>query len=191
MVEIRVDDSEIIGLADKFRAAGNQAPHAIRRAVNWTGDRTDTQVVRALTKQTGLKRVVIRKAVKRKRANYGDLSYRLKSRGGNVRLKFFAARETRKGVSAAPFGQRAIVAHAFIKGGRFPKRVPLAMGGHVFMRTGSKRLPIEARKSGVFIPVEMVSGATAAAFLSTVNALLPARVGHELSAILAGHAPRG
>ena len=189
-----IDDSAIRHLAEKFRRAGNQAPHAIRRALNHTGDKTRTQVIRALTAQTGLKRKVIASAVKTKRANYGALEYRLRSKGGNVRLKFFGARETRKGVSAAPWNARRVYSGAFMKGGRFPKRVVFSkrgMGGNVFRRAGRGRLPIEQVRSGLFIPNEMINGQSAAAFLATVKALLPARVAHELDALLSGAAPRG
>lgn len=163
-----------------MRRAGAKAPMAIRHAVNRTGDMADTQVVRMLTAQTGLKRKTIRKAVKRKRAGVGGLVYRLQSAGGDVGLGYFGARETAKGVSAAPWGKRRIYPHTFIKGGRFPNRKTLNMGGQVFMAAG-RRLPIFKIKSGLYIPKEMVSGATARAFLTTVRAMLPVRLEHEFS----------
>lgn len=151
------------------------------RAVNRAGDQSRTQVRRALTRQTGLKRVVIVKAVRATRSTAGTLTYSMRSEGGDVALRFFAARETRKGVSAAPFGQRRIFDGAFIKGGRFPTRVDIGRGGHVFERAGAARLPIERQKSGVSIPAEMVRGATADVFTSTVERVLPQRLAHEIS----------
>lgn len=191
MITIAFDGSGIHRLANVFAAAGAQAPHAIRRGLNRTGEKVRTQVKRALVQQTGLKAGVINRAVKTRRANFSDLSYVLKSRGGNISLKHFGARETRAGVSAAPGGKQQIFPGAFIKGGRFPRRVALKMGGHVFQRTGSSRLPIEKVKSGIYIPNEMVSGASEQAFFTTARQYLPADVGKELYAILAGVAPRG
>lgn len=191
MISVGVDFSQFRALANAFAAAGDQAPHAIRRGLNRTGDKVRTQVKRALVPQTGLKAGVINRAIKTKRASYGRLAYEIKSRGGNISLKYFGARETRSGVSAAPRGQRQIFPGSFVKGGRFPRRVALKLGGHAFKRTGKGRLPIEKQKSGVFIPDEMVSGASAQAFYATARQHLPADVGRELYAILAGVAPRG
>lgn len=182
---LEIDYREIDGLAEKFKRAEQEAPKAIARAVRRTGDMTATRVVRALTAQTGLKRQVIARAVKKKPAG---LTYSLKSRGGNVSLKYFKARETRKGVSAAPWNHRRVYAGAFIKGGRFPHRVGINKGGQVFKRTGASRVPIARLKSGLFIPTEMVSGATAAEFLRAVRTILPNRLQHEIAAILGGHA---
>jgi hypothetical protein len=183
--ELHVDVSEFIDLERTFRQFGTKAPGAIRRAVNHTGKKADTQVVRALTKQTGLKRKVIRKAVHRVPAMAGGMVYILRSSGGNVGLKYFGAGEIRKGVSAAPLGKRRLYPGAFIKGGLFPNRVAIKRyGGAVLYRSDGGRLPIKAMKSGVFIPQEMVTGATAAAFKKTVRVALPIRLAHEIGRIL-------
>ena len=182
---LEIDARQIDHLAALFKLAQEKAPAAIGRAIRRTGDQTATRVVRSLTKQTGLKRQVIARAVKKMPAG---MTYRLKTRGGNVALKYFGARETHKGVSAAPWNRRRVFASTFIKGGRFPKRVGLKLGGQVFARTGTRRVPIAKQKSGLFIPKEMISGATAAEFLNAVRTLLPPRLQHEIGAILGGHA---
>lgn len=186
-VGLEIDVREFVDLAERFRQAGPKAPGAVRRAVNRTGAMADTQVVRALTGQTGLKRKIIRKAVHRRPATAGGLTFVLWSAGGNVALKYFGAKETRRGVTATPWGQRKLYAGAFIKGGLFPRRVAIKrFGGAVLTRAaGAKRLPIKAIKSGVFIPEEMVKGATAAVFLKTVRAVLPRRLDHEFGRLLA------
>ena len=183
--------SGMVKFARLVDAIGNgQLVHASNRAVNWTGDRTRTRVRRALTKQTGLKAGTIRKAIKTRRSSWGTLTYTMSSFGGDISLKYFGARETRKGVSAAPFGKRQIFPGTFIKGGRFPKRVALNKGSHVFKRVGSGRLPIEKQLSGVIIPREMVRDQSADAFdKSAVQ--LEARFAHEIGAIASGAAPRG
>lgn len=182
---LEIDARQIDHLAELFKLAEHKAPAAITRAIKRTGDMTATRVVRSLTKQTGLKRQVIVRAIKKQPAG---MTYSLKSRGGNISLKYFGARETRKGVSAAPWNKRRVFSGVFMKGGRFPHRVALNMGGQAFARTGAGRVPIARQKSGLFIPTEMVSGATRAEFLRTVAAVLPVRLKHEIGAILGGHA---
>ncbi|MGE3877176.1 MAG: hypothetical protein AB7F74_29810 [Parvibaculaceae bacterium] len=156
------------------------------RAVNRAGDMARTQVRSVLPKQTGLKRRTIVKAVHVSRSNPGTLVYTMAAKGGDVSLKYFGPRETRRGVSAAPFGNRQIFAGMFVKGGRFPNRVAINMGGHVFKRVGSKRTPIALQDSGVIIPAEMVKGATARAFETTVGRVLPQRMEHEIRRVTKG-----
>ncbi|MDF2369400.1 MAG: phage tail protein [Rhizobiaceae bacterium] len=173
-------DNALKSLGDKrMRQVAN-------RVVNRAGNQTKTQVTRALTKQTGLKRRTIVKAIKVKRSGWSDPSYRMTTTGGDVALKYFNARETRRGVSARPFGQRKVFASTFIKGGRFPDRVGLGMGGHVFEREGARRMPINKIKSGVIIPAEMVKGETATAFNKTASRVLMTRMSHELSRATGG-----
>lgn len=187
MLSLKLDDSAIKRIQIALEAAAKRAPDAARRAINWTGDRAKTRVAPALTTQTGLKRGTINRFMHVTRASYGSLMYRIVGRGGDVGLKYFGARETRKGVSAAPWGKRRVYGGSFIKGGQFPNRVALGkLHGHVFARTGEGRLPIAKQKSGLFIPEEMVKGASAEAFEVAVATLLPARVEHEVAAILSG-----
>lgn len=183
-MRVRIDVSAFGKAGARFRQAGKKGPIAMARALNHTGDKVRTQMIRALVPQTGLKRKTIVKALVKNRAGAGSLVYVIKSRGGDISLKHFAARETRKGVTAAPRGQRKLFASAFVKGGRFPNRVGLGLGGHVFARVGKSRTPIKRLKSGVFIPAEMVKGATKEAFDRTVASELPKRINHELSRLI-------
>jgi hypothetical protein len=68
------------------RLSGDQKYTAFRRAINHTGDKAKTVVIRELAGQTGLKSKVIRKAVKVKRANFSSLEYVMTTRGGDVSL---------------------------------------------------------------------------------------------------------
>lgn len=194
-LEVRVDAADLARMANLIGAAGKMAPVAIARAVNHTGDKARTGMIRALTKQTGLKRKVIVKALKVTRAATGGSAgagaatsvYVIRSRGGNVSLKYFGARETRRGVSAAPWGQRQVFTGTFIRGGHFPNRVAIPkLGGQVYERTGPGRMPIRKAKSGLYIPAEMVRGATAAAFQSIARTDLPDRLVHELLRVMLG-----
>lgn len=191
MSVLRIRWEDVAGLKRLENAmamlSSDKLQHALRRAVNHTGDKAKTQVIRALAKQTGLRQKTIRKAIKVRRANYDSLEYVLTTRGGDIALKYFSARETRHGVKAKPFGEWQTFADTFMKGGRFPKRVEAkGLNGHVYKRVGPKRLPIEIQDSGVIIPAEMLKGATAEAFTKVVNNSLPSRVMHEMSRLAPG-----
>lgn len=185
-----VGDVDVKGLQrfeNMLGALGADAPKAVNRAINRTGDMARTQVVRTLAKQTGLPQKTIRKSVKVKRSSWADLEYRLKSAGGDVSLKYFKKRETDDGVRAYLGQARGWdwFAESFFRGGRWPgPRKEISWShGHVFVRAGG-RTDLEKVTSGVFIPVEMVEGATARAFEATVAQTLPRRLDHEISRIL-------
>ena len=161
------------------------------RALKRAGNMARTQVVRALAKQTGLKQKIIRKAIgKPKPPNFDSLTYVMATRGGEVSLKYFRARESRKGVTAYPFGKRTLFAGAFMKGGRFPNRKFVSkFHGGVFEADSSSSewgRAFKPVRSNVWIPNEMVSGETARAFTQTVAIQLPRRVEHELSRMTRG-----
>jgi hypothetical protein len=182
-VSIMIDASSLKRVSNLLHSAGKNAPLAMIRAVNHTGDKARTQMRRVLVTQTGLKMKTIRKAVTSKRAFNGG-AYEIKSRGGNVRLMFFGARETHKGASAAPWNKRQVYPGTFMKGGLFPNRKGMVAGGTVVRRVGKKRYPLHGVKSGLFIPTEMVTGSSEAAFYSTVESALPDRLAHELYRVL-------
>jgi len=186
MIELHISDAQWIELGQRVQAAGQNAPRALTRAINHTGKKARTQMVRALADQTGLKLKVTRKALKTKNASGVNGSFVIRSEGGNIRLKFFKARETRKGVVASPWNKRTTYAGVFMKGGRFPKRVDLGMHGATVYRAGKARYPLKTQKSGLFIPTEMVKAQTAAAFYNTAQRELPPRLLHELGRALAG-----
>ncbi|WPZ23120.1 phage tail protein [Sulfitobacter faviae] len=168
-------------------ALGAEAPKAVNRAINRTGDMARTQVVRTLARQTGLPQKTIRKSVKVKRSSWANLEYQLKSAGGDVSLKYFKKRETDDGVRAYLGDARGWdwFAESFFRGGRWPRpRKAISWShGHVFVRVGG-RTELEKVKSGVFIPEEMVDGATAKAFEKSVEKNLPRRLDHEISRLL-------
>lgn len=176
--------SDLTGIKTLDRAMSRLSGKAIRligsRALNRAGSQGRTKSSRALAKQTGLKLRTVRTAMVPLKASAASLEYRIKARGGDIALKHFDARETRKGVSAKPFGKRKIFAGTFIKGGKFPSRVTLNMGGQVFAREGEDRFEIEKQKSGVILPNEMIKGESAKAWNDAVAKVLPVRIVHEL-----------
>ncbi|GJD65163.1 phage tail protein [Methylobacterium frigidaeris] len=188
---VTLDAAAIARLGNQIAAAGAQARPALARAINHTGDKAKTQMTRALVPQTGLKRRTIVKALRVDKAGKGGLTYTIRSKGGNIRLKHFGARETSTGVSAAPWSKRSIYPSTFMKAGWWPKRVVKPnWNGQVFERVGSRTNSgmdrFEVKRSGLYIPDEMVQGASRTAFEAAVERDLPDRLAHELGRVLGG-----
>lgn len=168
------------------------------RALKRTGNKARTQVIRALTAQTGLKAKVVRKAVKTIPPNFNSMAYVLASAGGNIGVKFFGPRETEAGVQARPFGKATVFPGTFTKAGFWPKRVnkpnwngqvfyvpSRTAGASIDPRQGRSALSKMAErfavaKSGVVIPDEMLSGATLAAFSEVIDRDLATDFAREL-----------
>jgi hypothetical protein len=193
-LEIRWADKALARFGSDVDRLNREFPKVLPRIVNQVGDRAKTQVIRNLTKQTGLPRKTIVKAIgdpSRASAGTGKLSYQMTTRGGNIRLKYFAPKETRPGVVAKPFGQRTLFAQTFMFGGRFPNRHGGNFDGNVMKRIGygdradgSRGEKLTQVRSGVFIPEEMTKGATAAAFERTAALLLEERVNAAIKKLL-------
>ncbi|HBQ33924.1 MAG TPA: hypothetical protein DD739_14820 [Ochrobactrum anthropi] len=179
-------DKHLSLFGSRIAVLNSRFPKVLPRIVNQVGNRAKTQVVRNLTKQTGLARKTIVKAVGDPGvARPGKLSYEMVTRGGNVRLKYLLPRETRSGVSAKPFGQRKLFPGSFMKGGKFPSRKDVPkFYGHVFHRNRSSGRHITYTRSGVFIPIEMAKGATRSAFERTAAPLLQQRVDAALKKLV-------
>ncbi len=177
-ISIRWADANLKRYGRRIEVLNTRLPQALPRLVNEVGARARTQVVRKLAGQTGLPRKTIVKAVgDPARARPGKLSYEMVTRGGNIRLKYLAPKETLPGVVARPWGKRTLFAGTFMRGGRFPARKDVAkFGGHVWRRLGGSRRFIVQARSGMLIPVEMTTGATRAAFEATAAPLLQQRL---------------
>jgi hypothetical protein len=172
-------------IAEAFRRASALSPVAVARALNATNAKVHTQIARVLPRQTGLKAGRVKAALKKEFASAGHLVAAVRARGPYIPLRDFGPRETRQGVSAAPWGKRQVFDGAFTRGGKFPNRVALALGGHVFKRLGKKRLKI-AITYGPAIPVEMVKDASKAAYEATVAAHLPLDLNRALGSVMRG-----
>lgn len=176
---MRWADQHLAHYAALLEQVNRESPLILPRIVNQVGNRAKTQVIRHLTAQTGLPRKTIVAAVGNPataRAR-GRLSYEMTTRGGFIRLKYLAPRETRAGVVAKPFGQAKLYPGAFMRGGRFPNRVAVAkFKGHAFQRLNSSGSKLAQVRSEVRIPTEMTVGATKAAFERTAGPLLQERV---------------
>ena len=159
---------------DACRKAPKQARDAMLFAVNDTGDRARTQVVRTLGRQMGLPYGTVREGLRTKPATGSDLTYKIISGGGYLSLRSFDAQQRRGGVSARPWGQRRLFRGTFIV---------RSLGGQVFRRTTRARFPIQ-KLWGPAMPMEMVREATPKAFEDTVSATLPKRLTYQLNRLL-------
>ena len=179
-------DKHLSLFGSRIEKLNSQFPNVLPRIVNQVGNRAKTQVIRNLTKQTGLPRKTIVKAIGDPGvARRGKLSYEMVTRGGDIRLKYLGAKETRKGVVAKPFGKRMLFAGSFMKGGKFPNRKDVPQfNGHAYHRLNKSGSKITYTRSGVFIPVEMTTGATKAAFERLAAPLLQQRVDDAIRKLL-------
>lgn len=178
-IKMRWADRHLAHYAELLDRLAVEAPNVLPRIVNQVGNRAKTQVIRNLAAQTGLPRRTIVKAVgdpATARAN-GRLSYEMTTRGGFIRLAYLGPRETRAGVVAKPFGNARLYPGAFMKGGKFPRRVAVPkFGGQVMRRVDKAGRRITQVRSEVRIPQEMTTGATKAAFERIAAPLLRDRV---------------
>lgn len=152
------------------------------RALNDTGNKTATRTGRALADQAGVKRTTGRKAVKKRtRSRPATLEFQIHIRGGAIRYKYFkGTRETRKGVSTAPRGERKLLTRHFINAGWAPTRVHKASwNGHVMTVTGNNKSGVDVARSDVFLPEESIQGDTAETF-DEGKSHLDTRVTHHL-----------
>lgn len=163
-----------------------KARQAMARAVNRAGRTTAVQVRRALVKQTSIKRAIVNAQVRTKAAAHqgtGAIEFVIWARGSEIPLAQFGARQFSWGVRAKVWGRMQRFPHTFGAPGDNPKVVS-ALGGQVFVRTSSDRLPIE-KVYGPSIPKEMVIGETKEAFESTAARETEKRLAHELGRLLA------
>lgn len=184
-VSIKWADNHLKEFGDSLHRLNTEFPKVLPRIVNQVGNRAKTQVVRNLTKQTGLPRKTIVKAVQVGAAGGKKLSYEMVTRGGDIRLKYLKPRETRAGVTAAPWGKRQLFPGTFMKGGAFPSRKAVArFDGHVWRRVNTSGSRITQARSGMRIPDEMTTGATLDAFNRTAAPLLQERVGKAIGKLI-------
>lgn len=162
---------------DQFRAnvarLGDEGPSIMAAMLNEGGAALREKTVAAETKQTNLSHGVNERAQVPTEASPGRLSFVTTVHGGNVRLKFFGAKESGSGVTANPWGRSTFYPGAFINSGFHGKRAPAPkLGGQTYRRVGKSRLPIEQERSGLFMPDELLKGATVQAFESGAPLIL-------------------
>lgn len=185
-IALKVDISGLTKFANQLQGAKAKMPAALAYIANTTGPMAIAAMKDALPGQTGLKSKTIDSAL---RGVGGGAKYTIRSKGGDIRLKYFGAHETAKGVSAAPWNSRRVYPATFIKSGWWPNRVKPIANGQVLRRVGKSKLPVTVVRSGLYIAEEMVKGASAAAFYRTVDAFVPALAEGIILGIIGGGSP--
>jgi hypothetical protein len=168
--------------------SGGEGRGVLAQALNEGGRAVRQATVAAETAQTGLPGETLERAQRELPADAGSLSYTIWSEGGNVRLKYFGAREGGGGVTAHPWNRSTFYDRAFITSGPRGRRAPSPkLGGHVYRSVGGSRRwggPVSVVRSGLFIPTEMTRGQTAAAFDQGAASVLATTVVARLGAML-------
>ncbi|MCZ2204007.1 hypothetical protein [Bartonella sp. A05] len=131
-----------------------QAPRlhwALRNAVNDTAKQVERFTEQKVSKVASVQAKRVKKGVYvNTKATVDHLEADIRGSATLLPLKFFKARETKRGVVYTLFGRREIMPHGFIQGGKFPERVDLKMGGNVFQIVDGDRFPI-AKQTGTSI----------------------------------------
>jgi hypothetical protein len=161
----------------------------LSEAVNFVGQAIHHGLVDPLKHQTGLTGSTIPRALHDMPAGAGGLAYQIATRGGDISLKYFGAREAGGGVTAHPRGVQTQFDGAFIRSGRAGnRRASPKLNGQVYRNVDDGRWGghIQKVKSGVFIPQEMVRGAALNVFNTVVASQLEPRVAAVMTMIAGG-----
>ncbi|MFG1290631.1 hypothetical protein [Xanthobacter versatilis] len=127
---MRVTVRNISALGDLASQLQGVTPQLLAQSVNRVMEPERTKVRRSLTKTTGAPYQRVAQVTKTEMARPGRLEYRIEGEDSFLPLSVFGARETRKGVSAAPWRTRRVFPGTFMA------------NGQVFHRTSGDRLPI-------------------------------------------------
>jgi hypothetical protein len=157
--------SQLLALAD------GQAARVLSDGLNKAGNLARTQVKRALVTQSGVKYRLIDQSTQTTLSTPSTLTYSLAVSGEETNLNLFGARQTSKGVSAAPWGRRQIFDGAFIVE---------AWGGKVMRRASASRFPV-ASLWGPNLAREVLKERPLAAFETTLNERWAGQVARQLA----------
>lgn len=117
-------------------------PTATARALNLVASKMRTAMVRSIADEMGIQQKAVRTRTKLIKATKVRQQALLEFRGRAFNLIEFRARQTKRGVTASPWGRRQLIPYAFIatmpQGGRIVVIRSLRGGTRV------RRLPIEA-----------------------------------------------
>jgi hypothetical protein len=147
---VKVDEAKLAELQQALSGISQGLPKVLTRAVNKTATWAFTRILDLIVGASGLKRKDVRKAVRLRKANYKTLCAIIHIWNKRMPLIWFGARQGAKGVTfRLPAGAESALDYAGSKQGRLLAEhafiVTMPRSGHegVFIRTGSKRLPIE------------------------------------------------
>ncbi|MEW6258117.1 MAG: phage tail protein [Pseudomonadota bacterium] len=177
------------------RLSAGQARLVLIRALNRAGDSADSRVRTALSRQMGVKRLNVRKALRHRRAGGGVLEYNITGTG-----KYFSlidAKGVKRGWIRKTIGDRSVrLQRVAAAAWNAPKAYPgafMASGAagavagagatHIFARTSDQRFPLK-KLWGPSVPREMERDEVPKTFDRTVEEVLPRRIDHELGRML-------
>lgn len=141
------------------------------RALNKVAANVRTASGRAIRQRRALSASVVNKAMSIRRATRGTLTSSLFVTGKPIPLKDYKARQTRRGVTVSvTTGTRKLIPSAFIVE---------TLSGHVFTRTGKKRLPIE-KLVGPSLPSTFLQENVRLAWLTVARDAMVKRSAEEL-----------
>jgi hypothetical protein len=179
-MDVQIDASQLLLTAKRFRGAPIGVRQAIREGLNQGGDKTATDVRKALWKQTGAKayRIILQHTrTIRAVEGAGDYHYTIVASGKGLPLTDFRA-IVRGGSGGAVIGYPWGVAHRFQRSFSLDGSVAGAR-----VRTTSKRFPIR-RIYGPSIAKEAMQGAVPSVFLLSAQAQVPPIILARLARVL-------
>jgi hypothetical protein len=174
VISLRIGTVDLVRRELVYQAGPTRIQQIISRVLNHVGGTARTKVKSTLAKQMGLPAGTVDARLITKRAYPGNQTFEITAVGRPIPLADFDARQTRRGVSARPWGARRMFPGTFIVS---------SLGGQVFRRTGRARLPI-VKLWGPSIPREMLRDQVPKVFFDEVHAKVPVRLQHELRRIL-------
>ncbi|QEE08634.1 hypothetical protein D1093_03035 [Bartonella kosoyi] len=161
-----------------------QAPRlnwALRNALNTAAKQVERFTEKQVTDISSAQIKRIRRGVYiKEKATARFLETDIIGSGTPIPLKFFKAKETKRGVTYTLFKKKEILPHGFIMGGSFPKRVELKMGGNVFQRDDGDQFPI-AKQEGPSIAKVMSKPEIASAIAQYANERLTKNIQRQLA----------
>jgi hypothetical protein len=164
IIALKVDFTR--DLSKVFDQAKLRSIYAIAKAMDEVGNKTKTQVIRSVARQAGVSYGKAKSVIRSQQAmGTGNGEYKIIAQDVTLSLKEFGARQTKLGVSAAPWRKRRVFSHTFV-----------GPNGHVFVRGFGgerrvRRLPIY-KLWGPNIPKEMIKDETEQTFHLVSSRLL-------------------
>lgn len=184
-MEIAIKSDGAVGRwATGFAGLSSDGLRILSQQLNREGRKARTALQRDTARAVGTSYSRVGRVMRTIMASSGDPSFEVRATDRFMPLADFGPRETRKGVSAAPWGVRRVFPSTFTRGGRWPKRVEApGLGGQVMSRVGAGRTPLE-KHYGPAIPVEMTQGDPLAGWFASSDRIA-ARIVAELQRRLA------
>jgi Prophage minor tail protein Z (GPZ) len=163
-MKIKIEATKLAPILDAY-AKGSK--RATMRALNHAGDKAHTRVSRVLAKVMGTSYGKMSSSLETKSATEQTPVYEISAQGGHLSLASFSPRQTKRGVTAAPWGVKRTFPGTFIIE---------ALGGQVFRRASGKLVKLW----GPSLPVELVREESVKAFSTGLEDNMRNRLEHEL-----------